>query len=76
MMIRVTRLVIDQLESGKIEWNEHPLILVHPGSSPKHKSLQDLSIRIKTKVAEEAIDGVGLGVDGGAQFRLNSHMLL
>jgi hypothetical protein len=75
-MIRVMRLVIDQLESRKIEWNKHPLIPAHPDSSPKLKSLKDLSIRMETKVTEEDVDGVGLSVDGGVQFHLNSHVLL
>jgi hypothetical protein len=43
---------------------------------PKLKSSQDLTIRIETKVAEEAVDGITLGVDGGAQFLLNSCVLL
>jgi hypothetical protein len=47
-----------------------------PGSSPKLKSLQDLSVRIKTKVVDEAVDDVSLGVDGRAQHHLNSHVLL
>jgi hypothetical protein len=38
--------------------------------------LQDLSIRIETEVAKDAVDGIGLGVDGGAQLHLNSHILL
>jgi hypothetical protein len=66
MMIQVSRLVIDQLESGKKERNEHPLIPAYPDSSAKLKYLEDLSIRIETKVAEEVVDGIGLGVNGGA----------
>jgi hypothetical protein len=55
---------------------KHPLIHAHPGSFAKLKYLQDLSVRIKTKVAEEVVDDVSLGVDGGAQLRSNSHILL
>jgi hypothetical protein len=44
----------------EMEQDEKPVIPEHPGSSPKHKSLRDLSVRIKTMVAEEAVDDVGL----------------
>jgi hypothetical protein len=40
--------------------DEQPLIPEHPDSSPNLKSLHDLSVRIKAKVADEAIDYVGL----------------
>jgi hypothetical protein len=39
---------------------EQPLIHEHLGYSPKLKSLQDLSIRFKAMVTEEAVDNVGL----------------
>jgi hypothetical protein len=75
MMIRVTILVIDQLESGKTnETSTHSYLRTR--LLPKLKSSQDLTIRIETKVAEEAVDGITLGVDGGAQFLLNSCVLL
>jgi hypothetical protein len=41
-----------------MERDKQPFIHEHPGSSPKLKSLQDLSVRIKAKVAEEAVDYV------------------
>jgi hypothetical protein len=54
-----------------MEWDKQPLKPEHPGSSPKLKSLHDLSVRIKAnKVAEEAINYVGMWVDGGEQLRV------
>jgi hypothetical protein len=66
MMMQVTK----SLEKQEMEWDEQPLIPEHLGSSPKLKSLHDLSVRIEGKVAEEAIDYVGLWVDGGAQLHV------
>jgi hypothetical protein len=40
--------------------SETRLISVHPGSSPKLKSLQYLSIMIKAKVTEEIGDHISL----------------
>jgi hypothetical protein len=40
--------------------NETQLIPTYPGTSPKLKSLQDLSIKTKAKVTKETIDHVGL----------------
>jgi hypothetical protein len=37
-------------------------------SSPKLKSLQDLSIRIKSYATEESVDHVSLWVNGGTKF--------
>jgi hypothetical protein len=48
--------------------NETWLIPKHPNSSPKLKSLQDLSIRIKAKVTEETADHIGLRVNGGPKL--------
>jgi hypothetical protein len=42
-----------------------------PGTSPKHKSLQDSSIRVNPKVTEEVVHHVGLGVDGGLHVYLH-----
>jgi hypothetical protein len=39
---------------------EQPLIPKHPDYSPKLKSLQHLSIRIKAMVTGEAVDDVSL----------------
>jgi hypothetical protein len=54
--------------------NETWLIPKHPNSSPKLKSLQDLSIRIKAKVTEETADHIGLRVNGGP--KLPPHQVL
>jgi hypothetical protein len=48
--------------------NETQLIPTYPGTSPKLKSLQDLSIKTKAKVTKETIDHVGLWVDGGMKL--------
>jgi hypothetical protein len=53
-----------------MEWDEQTLLPKHSSSSPKLKSLQDLSIRIDAKVVEETIDYVGMWVDGGLQLRI------
>jgi hypothetical protein len=45
--------------------NEAWLILEQPDSTPKLKSLQDLSIRINVKVTEEIVDHIGLWINGG-----------
>jgi hypothetical protein len=42
-----------------------------PGTSPKFKSLQDLSIRIHPEVTEEVVHHAGLRVDGGLPLRLH-----
>jgi hypothetical protein len=39
---------------------EQPLIPENPDYSPKHKSLQDLSIRFKAMVTEEVVDDADL----------------
>jgi hypothetical protein len=39
-----------------------------PDSSPKLKSLQDLSIRIKVEVTEETVDHISLWIDGGTKL--------
>jgi hypothetical protein len=66
----------EMTEKWEMEWDEQPLILEHPDSFPKLKSLWDLSISIEAKVAEEDVDNVGLWVNGGAQLRLNVRILL
>jgi hypothetical protein len=51
-----------------------------PGTSPKHKSLHDLSIRINPEVIEEVMHHTALCVDGGLHLRLHMckviHLLL
>jgi hypothetical protein len=42
-----------------------------PGTSPKRKSLQDLSIRVNPEVTEEVMHHTGLRVDGGLHLRLH-----
>jgi hypothetical protein len=42
-----------------------------PDTSPKFKSLQDLSISVNPKVTEEVVHHVGLRVDGSLHFRLH-----
>jgi hypothetical protein len=42
-----------------------------PGTSPKLKSLEDLSIRVNPEVAEEVVHHAGLGVDGCLHFHLH-----
>jgi hypothetical protein len=42
-----------------------------PDTSPKLKSLQDLSIRVNPKATEEVVHLGGLGVDGGLHLRLH-----
>jgi hypothetical protein len=42
-----------------------------PGTSPKHKSLQDLSIRVNPEVTEEVMHHADLRVDGGLHLRLH-----
>jgi hypothetical protein len=66
MMMWITRQVMKWLKKQEMEWDKQPFIHEHPGSSPKLKTLQDLSVRIKAKVAEEAVDYVVWWVDGGA----------
>jgi hypothetical protein len=39
---------------------DQPLILEHPGYTPKIKSLRDLSIRFEAMVIEEVVDDTGL----------------
>jgi hypothetical protein len=42
-----------------------------PGTSPKLKSLQDLSIRVNPKVTEEVMHHAGLRVDGSLHLHLH-----
>jgi hypothetical protein len=42
-----------------------------PGTSPKLKSLQDLSIRVNPEVTEEVMHHAGLRVDGSLHLRLH-----
>ena len=43
------------------KWNELAgLIPEYPGPSPKLRSLWDLSVRIKAKMSEEAMESLGL----------------
>jgi hypothetical protein len=42
-----------------------------PGTSPKHKCLKDLSIRINPEVTEEVMHHAGLWVDGGLHICLH-----
>jgi hypothetical protein len=42
-----------------------------PGTSPKLKSLQDLSIRVNPKLIEEVMHHAGLGIDGGLHLHLH-----
>jgi hypothetical protein len=42
-----------------------------PGTSPKLKSLQDLSIRVNIEVTEEVMQHAGLSVDGGLHLHLH-----
>jgi hypothetical protein len=42
-----------------------------PGTSPKLKSLQDLSIRVNPEVTEEVVHHAGFRVDGGLHLRLH-----
>jgi hypothetical protein len=42
-----------------------------PSTSPKLKSLQDLSIRVNPKVTEEVIHHASLEVDGGLHLHLH-----
>jgi hypothetical protein len=42
-----------------------------PGTSPKLKSLQDLSIRVNPKVIEGVVHHAGLKVDGGLHLHLH-----
>jgi hypothetical protein len=42
-----------------------------PGTSPKLKSLQDLSIRVNPEVTEEVMHHTGLWVDGSLHLRLH-----
>jgi hypothetical protein len=42
-----------------------------PGTSPKLKSLQDLSIRVNPELTEEVMHHAGLPVDGSLQLRLH-----
>jgi hypothetical protein len=42
-----------------------------PGTSPKLKPLQDLSIRVNLEVTEGVMHHAGLGVDGGLHLRLH-----
>jgi hypothetical protein len=60
MMMRITRQVTKWLEKWKMELDEQPLIPEHPSSSPKIKPIQELSISIEAKMAEEVVDDVGL----------------
>jgi hypothetical protein len=55
-------------------WNEMRHVRTHtwaPGTSPKLKFLQDLSIRVNLKVSEEVVHHAGLWVDGGLYLRLH-----
>jgi hypothetical protein len=42
-----------------------------PGTSPKLKSLQDLSIRVNPEVTKEVVHHDGLQVDGGLHLHLH-----
>jgi hypothetical protein len=42
-----------------------------PGTSPKLKSLQDLSIRVNPKSTKEVVHHAGLEVDGGLHLHLH-----
>jgi hypothetical protein len=60
MMMSITKHVMKRLEKWGTGQMEQPLIPKHPDYSPKLKSLQHLSIRIKAMVTGEAVDDVGL----------------
>jgi hypothetical protein len=60
MMMRITRQVTKWLEKWKMELDQQPLIPEHHSSSPKIKPIQELSISIEAKMAEEVVDDVGL----------------
>jgi hypothetical protein len=54
--------------------NETKQVRTHtwaPGTSPKFKSLQDLSISVKPEVAEEVMHHAGLWADGGLHLHLH-----
>jgi hypothetical protein len=59
-MMWITRQVMKRLEKLGTRQIEQPLILEHPGYSPKLKSLQDLSIRLEAMVTEEVVDDAGM----------------
>jgi hypothetical protein len=62
-------------EITKKAGNEMRQVWTHtwaPGTSPKLKSLQDLSIRVNPEVTEEIVHHAGLRVDGG--FHLCLHV--
>jgi hypothetical protein len=42
-----------------------------PGTSPKLKSLQDLSIRVNPEMTEQVMHHAGLRVDAGLHLRLH-----
>jgi hypothetical protein len=44
---------------------------MEPGTSPKLKSLQDLSIRVNPEMTEQVMHHAGLRVDGGLHLRLH-----
>jgi hypothetical protein len=51
-----------------------------PATSPKVKSLQDLSVRVNPEVAEEVMHHASLRVDGGLHLHLHAckviHLML
>jgi hypothetical protein len=64
MMMWITRQVMKWLEKRGTGQTEQLLIPEHPNYSPKHNSLQDLSIRFEAMVTGEVVDDAGLWVEG------------
>jgi hypothetical protein len=72
VVIRPTSKTSDEI-TGKAE-NETRQVRTYTwalSTSPKLKSLQDLSIRVNLEVTEEVVHDAGLWVDGGLHLRLH-----
>jgi hypothetical protein len=72
VVIRSTGKTSDEV-TGKAR-NEMRQVQTHtwaPGTSPKLKSLQDLSIRVNPEMTEEVVHHASLWVNGGLHLRLH-----
>jgi hypothetical protein len=72
VVIRPTGKTSDKI-TGKAE-NKMRQVRTHtwaPSTSPKLKSLQDISIRVNPEVTEEVMHHASLGVDGCLHFCLH-----
>jgi hypothetical protein len=72
VVIRPTSKISDKI-TGKAR-NETRRVMTHtwvPGTSPKLKSLQDLSFRVNHEVTEEVVHHAGMWVNGGLPLYLH-----